>query len=321
MQKKRIRDYVWHYFLLLLGSFLLSFGNAVFLTKLEIVPGGLAGVGIIIQSFITKSGSTFQAVDIVVWAFSAFFWILSLIFIGKKFALRTLVASVASPLFLTLLLRVMIPNISFLNAFQNQVSGDGSVGYLILCGLFGGLCVGAGVSVTFVAGGSTGGVDVIVFLMSKYLHIKESWGSIIVDGVIIVTGMFCMQKYVAALCGILCVTVSSFLIEIIYVKRQSSCQADIISDKYEEISRFVQDELGRGATIITANGGYKGDPRPMLRVVIDKTQYGKLKDFLAEIDPTAFVTFTITKAVYGEGFTKNNESIITKKVKGRSKKN
>lgn len=308
MGKKNISKYIWNYFLLTLGSFLLAFGNAIFLTNLSIDAGGLSGVGIIAQYYTNQSGSTFQVIDIIVWSLSAFFWLISLIFLGKKFALRTLFASLMFPAFLTLFLRVFIPYIPFFKDFQSAVSGPVGaapteiVGNYLMCGLFGGLCLGSGVAVSFMGGGSSGGVDVIVALLNKYLHIRESFGSLIVDGSIILVGLICMRNYVSCLAGILCAVVSSLCIELIYVKRQSSCQADIISDKYEEISRFVQDDLGRGATIIKANGGYKGDSRPILRVVIDKSQYRKLKDYLSITDPHAFVTFTITKAVYGEGF-------------------
>ena len=319
MDKKKVWHYIWNYFLLTLGSFLLGFGNAIFLTNLSIDSGGLSGVGIIAQYYITNSGSTFQAIDIIVWSLSALFWIISLIFLGKKFAIRTLFASIMFPLFLTLFLRVLIPYVPFFRDFQIAVSGptgatsEQLIGNYLLCGLFGGVCIGTGVAVSLVGGGSSGGVDVVVVLLDKYLHIKQSIGSLIVDGTVILIGLICMRNYISCLAGILCAVVASLMIEIIYVKRQSSCQADIISEKYEEISRFVQDELGRGTTIITAKGGYKGDSRPMLRVVIDKSQYLKLKDFLAETDPNAFVTFTITKAVYGEGFDNNKKKIISTK--------
>lgn len=307
MQNKKVKTYVRNYSLLILGAFILAFGNVFFLTKQSIVAGGSYGIAVIIQFFVTKSGSSFQGVDIFYWSLCAFFWLISLIFIGKKFAFRTLIATIFTPLFSTLFLRVFIPYIQFFGDFYNVVGGEaGAVGNLILCGLFGGLCVGLGVSVAFMGGGSSGGTDALVMILKKYLNVKESIGSVATDAAIILIGLFSMQIYVSSLCGILCAVVTALVIEFIYIKRQSGCQADIISEKYEEISAFVQNELGRGATIISATGGYKGDPRPMLRVVIDKSQYRKLKEFLSKTDPSAFVTFTITKAVYGEGFDNNH---------------
>ena len=112
--------------------------------------------------------------------------------------------------------------------------------------------------------------------------------------------------------GILSAFVTAILIEFIYIGSQSSYQADIISDKWEEISKYVQDELGRGATIIPAKGGYKGDERILLRVVLDKVQYEKLVRYIGEIDEKAFVTYTQTHATFGEGFRSHYK---TKKIK------
>ena len=102
--------------------------------------------------------------------------------------------------------------------------------------------------------------------------------------------------------------VTAVLIEIVYIKGQTAYQVDIISEKWEVISRYAQDELERGATIIRAEGGYKGEERVILRVVFDQRQYEKIREYIATVDPKAFVTFTQTNAVFGEGF-KNNRKI------------
>ena len=107
---------------------------------------------------------------------------------------------------------------------------------------------------------------------------------------------------VPSLCGILSAFVTAMVIEIVMSQFSVSYQMDIISDSWEAISAFVQDELGRGATIIRVEGGYKQDKRVILRVVFDRFQYSRIKRFIAKIDPKAFVTITKTNAVYGEGF-------------------
>jgi len=94
------------------------------------------------------------------------------------------------------------------------------------------------------------------------------------------------------------------LIEYVYIGTQTSYKVEIISSKWEVINAFVQDVLGRGATIIRAEGGYKGEERVILNVVFDKSQYHKIRDFIIKTDPDAFITFTQTNAVYGEGFKK-----------------
>ena len=291
-------------FLIILGSAILAFGTAIFLTRLEIVAGGLSGIAIIIQHFLN---TTDTYIDIIVAISSVVLFLIGLLFIGKEFAIKTLVSTLAYPAFLTLFLRV-----SYFQDIANVVAGDGSVGYILLCGVFGGVFVGVGVALTFLGGGSTGGVDILVVLISEKTKIKESVSSFAVDATIIVLSIILIREnLVNSLCGIIGAFVVSLMIEYIFVNQTSAIQADVISDKWEDISRFAQDEMMRGATIIKAQGGYKGDERIILRVVFDKRQFDTFKKYVAKIDPNAFITYTQTNAVYGEGFV----SAVNKKKK------
>ena len=304
MDKKRVLKLVNNYVAIVLGTFLLSFGSVIFLTKAELVAGGISGIAIIIQHFVDIA-----IYDYLVAGLTVLFWIIGLIFLGKDFALKTALSSLLYIGFTFLFKRVV-----FFDELAKTFAGEQLAGNLILCGIFGGVFIGGGVAITFLGGGSSGGVDVVQLLLSKYTGIKESVSGFLIDGIIIFVGMFSMQLWVQSLCGILSSFVTAALIEIVYIKNQTAYQVDIISDKWEEISRYAQDELERGATIIRAEGGYKGEERVILRVVFDRFQYEKIKKYIASVDPKAFVTYTQTNAVFGEGFKKH-----TKKSK-KSKK-
>lgn len=316
--RMRVYSLICNNFLVLLGSFLIAFGSAIFFTKLDIVAGGLSGIGIIFQSFMGNIGPDGQIIDIVVLILTWVLWLIGLLFIGKEFAFKTLISSIVYPLALMLFLRV-----SFFQKLASDICYYGisdpldpnlvkPIGNLLLCGIFGGVFVGGGVALTFLGGGSSGGVDVLIALLSKYTHIRESISSFFIDGGIIVIGMFCIKdNVIPGLCGIASAFTSALMIETIYNKNQSSYQVDIISDKWELISDFAQNKLSRGATIIRAEGGYKGDERVILRVVFDKRQYSKIRNYIAQVDPKAFVTFTQTNAVFGEGFKINRVTVIT----------
>ena len=303
MDKKRVLKLVNNYVAIVLGTFLLAFGSVIFLTKAELVAGGVSGIAIIIQHFVDIA-----IYDYLVAGLTILFWIIGLIFLGKDFAFKTALSSLLYIGFTFLFKRVV-----FFDELAKTFAGEQLAGNLILCGIFGGVFIGGGVAITFLGGGSTGGVDVVQLLLSKYTGIKESVSSFLIDGIIILIGMFSMQLWVQSLCGILSSFVTAALIEIVYIKNQTAYQVDIISDKWEEISRYAQDELERGATIIHAQGGYKGEERVILRVVFDRFQYEKIKKYIASVDPKAFVTYTQTNAVFGEGFKKHTKK--SKKIK------
>lgn len=303
MDKKRVLKLVNNYVAIVLGTFLLSFGSVIFLTKAELVAGGVSGIAIIIQHFVDVA-----IYDYLVAGLTVLFWVIGLIFLGKDFALKTALSSLLYIGFTFLFKRVV-----FFDELAKTFAGEQLAGNLILCGIFGGVFIGGGVAITFLGGGSSGGIDVLQLLLSKYTGIKESVSGFLIDGIIILVGMFSMQLWVQSLCGILSSFVTAALIEIVYIKNQTAYQVDIISDKWEEISRYAQDELERGATIIHAQGGYKGEERVILRVVFDRFQYEKIKKYIASVDPKAFVTYTQTNAVFGEGFKKHTKK--SKKLK------
>lgn len=305
----KIQRQLLNYALVIVGTFFLAFGSVIFLSKSNIVAGGLSGIGIIINHY-TMTLAGVNTYDYVVGALTVIFWLLGLIFIGKDLALKTLLSSVVYIGF-----SFVFNRIEFFTTLAETFAGGATpeVGHLILCGLFGGIFVGGGVAITFLGGGSTGGVDIIQLILKKYTGMKESISGVLVDAVVIVIGMICMQMWIPALCGIMSSLVVAILIEGVYIRNQTSYQVDIISDRWKEISEYAQNELERGATIIRAEGGYKGEERVILRVVFDKRQYEKIRAYIASVDPKAFITFTQTNAVYGEGFKHNKQKAKNKK--------
>lgn len=327
LSKTEQKSLIFNAILVFFGNLALAFGTAIFLTKLDIVAGGLSGVAIIVQHYcqnITLFGGFIgemigtSVIDLVVFICTWILWGIGFIFLGKDFAMKTLASAIIYPLALALFIRVPLfneiaENISYFGideATKASIIANEAfapISNLLLNGLFGGVFIGLGVGLNFLGGGSTGGVDVIIAIVNKYLGIKESAVSFVLDSIVILLGMFLIRRngqynIVPSLCGILSAFVTAMVIEVVMNQFSVSYQMDIISDKWEEISAFAQDGLGRGATIIRVEGGYKQDKRVILRVVFDRLQYNRIKRFIAKIDPKAFVTITKTTAVYGEGF-------------------
>ena len=328
LTKNEQKSIIFNAILVLIGNLALAFGTAIFLTKLDIVAGGLSGIAIIVQHYfqnVTIFGGILgeiiggSVIDLVVFICTWILWVIGLIFLGKEFALKTLASAILYPLALALFIRVPVFNqiaenicyfgIQDATTIETIQAGNefAPISNLLLCGLFGGVFIGIGVGFNFLGGGSTGGVDVIIAIVNKYLGIKESIVSFIIDSIVIILGMFLIRRngqfnIVPSLCGILSAFVTAMVIEVVMSQFSVSYQMDIISDKWEEISAFVQNELLRGATIIRVEGGYKQDKRVILRVVFDRMQYNRIKRYIAKVDPKAFVTITKTNAVYGEGF-------------------
>lgn len=302
LTKKEIMNSVKNTMLIVIGSMLLAFGTGIFLVPAGINAGGLSGIGIIFQA--TLGWDVDIVVGILVWSLFA----LSVIFLGRRFAMQTLVATIVYPIVLSLFLRIPM----FIELSDALLGAESGTAELLIAGLFGGAFVGAGCAITFLGGGSTGGVDILAFMIHKYLGIKHSISSFFIDGIIVVIGMFTIGRLVASLVGVISALISALMIEYIFIGKSTAFVATIISTKWMDINRFIQEKMERGTTIFHVEGGYKFNEYRMISVVFDRKEYGYLYSAIATIDPKAFVTFVQAQSVLGEGF---NQFIQKKKVK------
>ena len=308
--------------IVILGTFLVAFGSTAFLVPLDINAGGLSGIAVIGRFFVEDPQAKVLVYNLIVAISAVILWLVGLLFIGKEFAIKTLVATIALPVANWLF--TACPGVSDLitqlGILMRDAGNGPTAGNFLMSGMFGGVFIGIGVAITFVGGGSTGGVDVLTFLFEKYLKIRQSIASFIVDGSIITVGLILLMikdtsVLLPCLSGIISAFISAVVIEVIYIGSQTSYQVDIISSKWEEISKFAIKELDRTTTIIPVKGGYSGEDKVILRIVFDKRQYSKIRAYIAKIDPNAFVTYTRTNAVFGEGFKSHTVENAFTKVK------
>lgn len=316
LTKNERQQIIYHFFLIFVGSLLLAFGTAIFLTKNTIVAGGISGISFIIQKLLPHFG---DIIDICIWILTISLWFLSLFTLGKEFALKTLLASILYPLFYMIFYRVTIFQ-DLASAVASMHGGVASTGDLILNAIFGGITIGLGVALTFIGRGSTGGVDILAMIMKKYLGINVSVSSFIIDAVIIVTAIFALEfpNYIVnCLSGIISAFMTALVIQFVYNRGQNAFIMEVISDKWEEISEYITTVMGRGVSLIDIVGGYTNKKRVILRSVLTRSEYMQIKEFIADLDPTAFVTYTNTNAVFGEGF---QDHIFRIRKKAKKKK-
>ena len=147
--------------LVVAGTLILAFGCAVFVVPFNLVTGGVTGISIIINEIIAGAIPIDLVIGIITWGL----FFLGLIVLGWDFALKTLVSTIIYPIAISLFMRLVAPDV--LGGILHLVSSPHADIALIISALFGGLCVGTGCALTFLGGGSTGGVDIIAFIICK----------------------------------------------------------------------------------------------------------------------------------------------------------
>lgn len=173
---------------------------------------------------------------------------------------------------------------------------------IFLAALYGGILQGVGIGLVFLGGGTTGGTDLLAAIIQKYLkHYSIAQVMQFVDGAVVVVGMyvFGVERALYAIIAVYLVTkVSDGIIEGL----KFSKSVYIITDKPDEVSRMVMEDIDRGITGIRAKGMYSGNDKLMLFCVVGKKELVHLKEMIDEIDPNAFVIVGDAREVHGEGF-------------------
>ena len=298
--KAEIQKCVKNLLLITAGCFVLAAGTVAFVLPLDLVTGGVSGISVILNHYLEPIFG-FALQDIIAWIVQIILLIIGLIFMGKKFTLHTIYASLLYPAFLTLLMRTHV--LDFIsNAIKPEGAGNMQIVYTLLAGIFGGAFSGAGVAITFLGDGSTGGFDILAAICAKFTPIKESVSTFVIDASIVVAGMICLKDIPNGLIGILSALVCALVVQYVYVNSNHYVIADIISDKTDEIMSYVHEKMEHASTVIDAVGGYTGQSRKILRVAFNKKELHSFRSFIAETDPKAFVSFTQASMINGEGF-------------------
>jgi uncharacterized membrane-anchored protein YitT (DUF2179 family) len=282
------------------GCLVLAFADAAFIIPCNIVNGGVDSMSVIFNYYLEPIFHI-NVSDIVIGLAQAVLWLVGLFFLGKKFSIYTLLGSVAFPLFYSLILRTDFVHLIGFDVLYNE-NGAINEADLILAGVFGGALSGVGVALTFLGNGSTGGFDIVSFVIAKYTEMKQDVSGFLLDSLVVVAGLICMNNVLMSLVGVISAFASALAVQFIYLYINSFVIVDIISDKFEEIQEFIHKEMGHGTTVIETIGGYTGEKRKMIRVVVYQMETGEIRSYIAATDPKAFVSFTQAKGINGEGF-------------------
>ena len=286
--------------LIIVGTLILSFGVAVFIIPFDLVTGGVSGIAIILNKIISVE---FFTVDLIITIATWLLFFVGLFILGKSFALKTLISTILYPIGISLFMNITDP--TFLNGFFCLQASQHPETSLILATTLGGVCVGAGCAVTFLGGGSTGGIDIVAFSICKiFRRLKSSVVIFIVDASIVLLGMFIIGDFVISLLGIFSAFIAALMVDKVFIGSSKSFVAHIISEKYETINKEIIEKIDRGSTIIDAVGGYTGEDRKMIMVSFTVNQYAEILNVIHRNDKNAFVTIHQAHEVNGEGWTR-----------------
>lgn len=276
--KHDVRDSIVEYMYVIVGAAIIAIGFNVFLLPNQVASGGVSGISTILHGLFGWNPG------IVQYAFNIPLFIAGVLLLGKKFGIKSFIGTITLP-FIVLLT----------NSWEPWTDNP------LLGALFGGIVVGLGIGLVFKGNASTGGTDLLAQIITKFTGLSLGTSVLLIDGVIAISAaiVFDLEKGLYALIGLY---VTTKTIDIIQLGFSQSKMVYIITLKQDEVREAIYAEINRGVTKLPAIGGYTGEARPVLMVVVYQTEFTKLKQLIKSVDPSAFVIVSDAYEVLGEGF-------------------
>ncbi len=271
---KTIRDII----LVMIGSFIFSAGINAFVISGNLGEGGVTGIAIVLYyAFHISPGITNFVLNAI------------LIIVGYKYLSKR---STYLTIFATVLISI------FLGLTETWHVETGNV---VINAVFGGTCVGLGIGIIVLAGGTTAGTVILARIVNKYLDISTPYALLFFDLIVVLISLTeiplvkCLVTVMSLYIG---TKVMEFVIEGLNTKKAMT----IISSRPNEVAKAIDQQVGRGLTILNGNGYYTREEKDVLYVVISKTQVSRAKRIIKNIDENAFLVIHDVRDVYGNGF-------------------
>lgn len=271
-----------HVVYIILGNILIAFALSTLLLENHIIAGGVSGIGIVFNHYFGLS------VSLSVGIINVCLFILGLVFLGKVFAMTTLLSTFLFPL--------------LLEFFESQPIFHHYLEDPFLASIIAGCLIGMGIGLVLKANASTGGVDILAILLNKKfktpVHIVLN-----VTDLTILLFQFTFNDTTHVIYGIVTVMVTTIMLNKTLTMGTSLMQLVVMSDHYKDIKDMILHDHDAGVTLLASEKGYTQENSKLVLSVLPYRKLPSIKEKINQIDPFAFIIVSHVDEVGGKGFT------------------
>lgn len=280
MVLRNVKKYALEYIYIIVGAFLMAVSTALILLPNQLSTGGISGISTILYYlFNYPVGLTMLLINVPLF-------IIAMVKINKRLFFKSILG--------TILLSVFIDLLENLSPITND---------RFLACIYGGIIMGIGTAIILKAGASTGGTDLLSYVIRAYNNkFKSSRVIIIADTIIIFFNIIFFKEIEIGLYSVIAIYLMGKMIDIIFEGIYFTKIMFIISEKYEEISKEIGILVKRGSTGIYSKGMYSGKQNVMLFCVASRKEVAEIKQIIKQIDKNAFIVTTDAIETLGKGF-------------------
>lgn len=280
-EHNKLRSFLLSILTVFLGNAIYALAIKLFFLPSGLIIGGTTGIALSVTYFFDINMSAFILI------FNLFMLLIGLIFLGRQFAMTTVLSSFLYPLFLELYTKLLGDYV---------ISTDP-----IICTIFSGLGIGLGLGIVIRAGASTGGMDIPPLLLNRYFKLPVSFGLYLFDTCILLVQLIYSPSE-EILYGILLMMIYSTVTDRVIMMGTSKTELKIVSPKSREIADAILQQIDRGCTLLCGEGGYLHQQTYVVFSVVSNRELPKMQKLAKNIDPECFIVISKVTEVSGRGF-------------------
>ena len=277
--KSKLRCYIRDMAVITFATFIVAVAVFFFMMPNNLAIASIAGLAVVLQKFIPLSVATISLI------FNVGLLIIGFIFVGREFGGKTVYTSVILPIFVGILEK-LFPK-------YNGLTGDPFLD--MICYIF---IVSIGLSLLFNHNASSGGLDIIVKILNKYLHIDKGKAMSIAGMLVSLSAIFAYDTKTVVL-SVLGTYLNGIILDYFLFGTNIKKKVCILSRKNEEIKKYILKNMHSGATLYKVIGAYNNEEHEEVVAIVNKREYGVLMQYIRRTAPDAFVTVsTINEVMY-----------------------
>lgn len=256
--------------ILTVGTVIIAIAVYFFMLPSNLSVGSGTALAMVLSNFIPLSVAT------IAFILNAVLLIIGYVLVGAEFGIKTVYCSILLPIILGIF-EIILPN-------QLSLTGDALLDMVCYT-----LVVGIGLAILFPRNASSGGLDIVVKIMNKYLHMDVGRAMSISGIIIALSSALCYDTKTVVL-SVLGTYFGGIVLDHMIFDTNIKRRVCVISSHLDDIVNFVLHDLHSGATLNEIIGAYDNTPRREMITIVDKHEYRKLMEYIRQTDPKAFVT-------------------------------
>lgn len=275
--KIEIKNYIY----IIFGTLLVSLGVVLFFLSNDITTGGSPGFALLVHHIFDYS------IGSIIIAFNIPLLIVGIRYLGKTFAIRTIVTIFLMSTFVDLLIKVL---------HVKSITDD-----IFLASIFGGIFVGIGVGFILRGNSSAGGSTIIAKIVCANSEFKPGQVILALDLLIILTSIYVFNDVEKSLWSIVSIYATSKVVDTMLSGSPTKKVVHLVSKKSEELAQIIIKDLGDNGTIVKGRGLHVDEEKTMIFIVVELRKLRLLRELVQANDSEAFMVVMDASELLGRG--------------------